>query len=70
MPDRHVAWPSTWTAWWSCGAVIVLSLAVGLQTVRSDNYFLGDDFGLVQHLHDQPAGRLLWYFALGLDRGH
>ena len=66
---HHVAWPSTWTAWWSCGAVIVLSLAVGLQTVRSDNYFLGDDFGLVQHLHDQPAGRLLSYLASDWTEG-
>ena len=68
-PARHIAAPSTWTAWRSCGAVVVLSLAVGLQTVRSDNYFLGDDFGLVQHLHDQPAGRLLSYFASDWTEG-
>ena len=67
---HHVALPFTWTAWRSCGAVAILALAVGLQTVRSDNYFLGDDFGLVQHLHDQPAGRLLSVLRCRLDRGH
>ncbi len=68
-PVGHVAATSTWTVWRSCGAIVVLALAVGLQTVRSDNYFLGDDFGLVQHLHDQPAGRLLSYFASDWTEG-
>jgi hypothetical protein len=42
---------------------VVVCLAVGLPTVRSDNHFLGDDFGLVKHLHDLPAERFLSYFA-------
>jgi hypothetical protein len=54
---------STRTAWWSCAAIFVVCLAVGLPTVRSDNYFLGDDFGLVQHLHDVPVERLVSYFV-------
>jgi hypothetical protein len=44
-------------------------LAVGLPTVRGDNYFLSDDFGLVQHLHDLPAERLLSYFAADWTEG-
>jgi hypothetical protein len=44
-------------------------LAVGLPTVRSDNYFLGDDFGLVQHLHDLPAERLSSYFVSDWTEG-
>jgi hypothetical protein len=42
---------------------------VGLQTVRSDNYFLGDDFGLVQHLHNLPAQRFLHYFVSDWTEG-
>ena len=57
------------TAWWSCAAITVVCLAVALPTVRSDNYFLGDDFGLVQHLHDLPAKRLLSYFASDWTEG-
>ena len=55
--------------WRSCAAVIVVCLAVGLQTVRSDNYFLGDDFGLVHHLHDLPPQRLLTYFVSDWTEG-
>jgi hypothetical protein len=46
-----------------------LCLAVGLQTIRSDNYFLGDDFGLVHHLHDLPVQRFLTYFASDWTEG-
>ena len=60
---------STRTAWWSCAAIVVVCLAVGLQTVRSDNYFLGDDFGLVQHLHDLPVKRFLSYFVSDWTEG-
>ena len=60
---------STRTAWWSCAAIVVVCLAVGLPTVRSDNYFLGDDFGLVQHLHDLPAKRFLSYFVSDWTEG-
>jgi hypothetical protein len=57
------------SAWWSCALVVVACLAVGLPTIRSDHYFIGDDFGLVQHLHDLPAGRLLSYFASDWTEG-
>ena len=60
---------STPAAWWSCAAIVVVCLAVGLQTVRNDNYFLGDDFGLVQHLHDLPVERLLSYFVSDWTEG-
>ncbi|HEU4688126.1 MAG TPA: hypothetical protein VFS23_07200 [Vicinamibacterales bacterium] len=59
---RHVTW-------WSYAAIVVVCLAVGLPTIRSDNYFLGDDFGLVHHLHDLPADRLLSYFASDWTEG-
>jgi len=48
---------------------VIVCLAVGLPTVRGDNYFLGDDFGLVQHLHDLPAERLLTYFGSDWTEG-
>ena len=48
---------------------MIVCLAVGLPTVRGDNYFLGDDFGLVQHLHDLPAERLLTYFGSDWTEG-
>ena len=51
------------------GVVIALGLVVGLQTVRSDNYFLGDDFGLVAHLHDLPFARFFTYFAADWTEG-
>ena len=60
---------STRTAWWSCAAIVVVCLAVGLPTVRSDNYFIGDDFGLVQHLHDLPVERLVSYFVSDWTEG-
>jgi hypothetical protein len=60
---------STRTAWWSCAVLVGLGLAVGLQTVRSDNYFLGDDFGLIRHLHDLPVSRFLMYFASDWTEG-
>ncbi len=58
-----------WTASSSCAAIVVLCLVVGLPTVRSDNYFLGDDFGLVQHLHGLPAERLVSYFVSDWTEG-
>lgn len=68
MPDAP-ATSSTRTTWWSCVALIAICLAVGLQTVRGDNYFLGDDFGLVHHLHDLPPQRLLTYFTSDWTEG-
>jgi hypothetical protein len=67
--DRVPISSSRWSLWWSCAAIVVVCLAVGLPTVRGDNYFLGDDFGLVHHLHDLPAGRLLTYFAADWTEG-
>ncbi len=55
--------------WWSCAVVVALSLLVGLQTIRRDNFFLGDDFGLVLHLHDLPAQRFLAYFSSDWTEG-
>jgi hypothetical protein len=46
----------------ACLVVVALCVAVGLPTIRADNYFLGDDFGLVHHLHDLPLVRFLSYF--------
>ena len=57
------------SAWWSSAWIVVVCLAVGLPTIRGDNYFLGDDFGLVQHLHDLPAERLLSYFVSDWTEG-
>jgi hypothetical protein len=42
---------------------------VGLPTLQADNYFLGDDFGLVHHLHDLPLGRFLRYFVSDWTEG-
>jgi hypothetical protein len=67
--DSVAASSPTLTVWWSCAAIVIVCLAVGLPTVRSDNYFLGDDFGLVQHLHDLPAERLLTYFVSDWTEG-
>jgi hypothetical protein len=67
--DASAAPTSTRTAWWSCAVVVALCLAVGLQTIRSDNYFLGDDFGLIQHLHDLPIDRFLTYFVSDWTEG-
>ena len=67
--DARPAETSARTTWWSCAAIVVVCLAVGLPTIRSDNYFLGDDFGLVHHLHDLPADRLLSYFASDWTEG-
>ena len=67
--DSVAASASLRTAWWSCAAIVLLCLAIGLPTIRSDNYFLGDDFGLVQHLHDLPAERLLLYFVSDWTEG-
>ncbi len=69
MHDAPAAPTSTRTAWWSCAVIVALCLAVGLQTIRSDNYFLGDDFGLIQHLHGLPIDRFLTYFVSDWTEG-
>ena len=69
MQDAQAALTSRGTAWWSSAVVVALCLVVGLQTVRSDNYFLGDDFGLIHHLHDLPLDRFLTYFVSDWTEG-
>jgi hypothetical protein len=58
-----------WSVLWSCCAILGLCLIVGLPTIRPDNYFLGDDFGLVHHLHKLPFYRLLSYFVSDWTEG-
>jgi hypothetical protein len=53
----------------ACLVVVALCVAVGLPTIRPDNYFLGDDFGLVHHLHDLPLVRFLSYFYTDWTEG-
>jgi len=67
--DAPAAPTTTRNAWWSCAIIVALCLAVGLQTIRSDNYFLGDDFGLIHHLHDLPIDRFLTYFVSDWTEG-
>ena len=42
--------------------IVLLCIGVGAATIRPDNYFLGDDFGLVHHLHDLSLRRFATYF--------
>jgi protein O-mannosyl-transferase len=58
-----------WGVLWPCCAILVLCLVVGLPTIRPDNYFLGDDFGLVQHLHKLSLDRFLPYFVSDWTEG-
>ena len=58
-----------WSVLWSCCVIVGLCLMVGLPTIRSDNYFLGDDFGLVHHLHKVPFPRLFSYFVSDWTEG-
>jgi hypothetical protein len=50
-------------------AILALCLALGLPTVFPRQWFLGDDFGLVKHLHDLPFQRLLSYFGSDWTEG-
>jgi protein O-mannosyl-transferase len=69
-PDYRVpALNDKWTFVWSCCVILGLCLIVGLPTIRSDNYFLGDDFGLVHHLHKVPLYRFLSYFVSDWTEG-
>jgi len=54
---------------WSYAAVVVVSLVAGLTTISRHSYFIGDDFGLVQHLHDLPFNRLFSYFVSDWTEG-
>src|SRR5712692_2561072 len=58
-----------WDLVFSCCAILTLCLAVGLPTLRTDNYFLGDDFGLVHHIHKLRLDRLLHYFLSDWTEG-
>src|SRR5215471_5664595 len=53
----------------SAAVILVLCFLVGLPTIYPTQYFLGDDFGLVQHLHNLPFSRLLSYFASDWTEG-
>jgi len=53
----------------SCGVILTLALVAGMPTIRHDNYFLGDDFGLVQHLHQLTLERFLSYFVSDWTEG-
>lgn len=69
-PDYSVsAREDKWGVLWPCCAILVLCLVVGLPTIRPDNYFLGDDFGLVQHLHKLSLDRFLPYFVSDWTEG-
>jgi hypothetical protein len=69
-PDYRVSsLKNKWNVLWSSCAILALCLVVGLPTIRPDNYFLGDDFGLVHHLHKVPFYRLLFYFASDWTEG-
>src|SRR4029453_16842087 len=69
-PDHRVsALKDRWRVLWSCCAILGLCLVVGLPTIRPDNYFLGDDFGLVPHLNKLPFYRLLSYFVSDWTEG-
>jgi hypothetical protein len=50
-------------------AILALCFLVGLPTLYPRQYFLADDFGLVQHLHNLPFSRLLSYFASDWTEG-
>ena len=50
-------------------SILALCLAVGLPTVVPRQWFLGDDFGLVKHLHGLPLQRLLSYFGSDWTEG-
>ncbi len=53
----------------SCGVILTLAFIAGMPTIRHDNYFLGDDFGLVQHLHQLTLERFLSYFVSDWTEG-
>jgi hypothetical protein len=50
-------------------AILAVCLVAGLPSISRYGYFLGDDFGLVQHLHDLPLDRLFAYFASDWTEG-
>lgn len=53
----------------SSAAILVFCFLAGLPTLYPRQYFLADDFGLVQHLHNLPFSRLLSYFASDWTEG-
>ena len=58
-----------WSVLLSCGVILTLALIAGMPTIRQDNYFLADDFGLVQHLHQLTLERFLSYFVSDWTEG-
>ena len=53
---------ANWVSVGSVCVILLLCIVVGATTIRADNYFLGDDFGLVHHLHDLSLRRFATYF--------
>ncbi len=71
-PKKNTAifWqPARFAVPFSICAIVALCLAVGLPTVFPRQWFLGDDFGLVKHLHRLPFQRLLSYFGSDWTEG-
>ena len=54
---------------WACVAILAVCVVPALPTLSQHGYFLGDDFGLVQHLHNLSFSRLLGYFASDWTEG-
>ena len=46
----------------SIAGIVVLALVIGFPTIRSDNYFLGDDFGFIHQQQQLTFSRFLEYF--------
>jgi hypothetical protein len=49
--------------------ILLLCIGVGAATIRADNFFLGDDLGLVHHLHDLSLRRFASYFFADWTEG-
>ena len=53
---------ANWASVGSACVILLLCIVVGATTIRADNYFLGDDFGFVHHLHDLSLRQFATYF--------
>src|SRR5260370_39099931 len=61
--NTAICWqPARFAVPLSICAILALCLAVGLPPVFPRQWFLGDDFGLLKHLHGLPFQRLLSSF--------
>jgi hypothetical protein len=52
-----------------CGCIALLCIAGSYPSLSRSAYFLGDDFGLIHHLHDKPLARFLTYFSSDWTEG-